>query len=257
MSIYNTPTLVRRLRGWLRSCVSRRVVAGIATMPSRAATFPLAVRSIIDQVDMLYLYLDGHEKVPESVRNDPRVVPIFARDEPGLGCDGKFLGMLRERRSCLYVGVDDDIIYPPNYVSHLSRALAACGSCAVVGVHGIKLTSPFTSYLRDRRVIHFSRALGQSERVDLLGSGTTMFDTAVLKFDPRHWRHKNVTDIQLAVEATKIGLPMMCITRNEGFVRPLEQEQEDSLYAKLLRDDSTVTTLARSLLQRSQYRSPR
>src|SRR5689334_9730019 len=93
-----------QLRDLVGSRVGQRAVAGMATMPSRATTFPLAVRSIIDQVDRLYLYLDGHEEVPKSVRDNPRVIPIFAREEPGLGCDGKFLGVVREREPCLYIG---------------------------------------------------------------------------------------------------------------------------------------------------------
>ena len=55
----------------------KRIVAGLATMPSRASTFPVAFRSIVHQVDRLYLYLDGHQEVPEVARSDSRVIPIF------------------------------------------------------------------------------------------------------------------------------------------------------------------------------------
>ncbi len=198
----------------------------MATMPSRAKTLPLALRSIIGQVDRLYLYLDGYEEIPKSARDNPRVIPIFASEEPGLGCDGKFLGMVRERESCFYIGVDDDIVYPPNYVSHLADELATYGSQAVVGVHGRRLKSPFASYLRDGVDFHFEEPLLERQPVDTLGSGTIMFDTAAFQFDPRRWQHKNVTDIQVAIEASKIGLPMICISRSKGFVRALEEEQE-------------------------------
>jgi hypothetical protein len=241
-------TVMPQMRGWLRSRVGRRVVAGMATMPSRVTTFPLAVGSIIGQVDRLYLYLDGHKEVPECVRYNPRVIPILAGQEPGLGCDGKFLGLTRERKSCLYLGIDDDIVYPPDYVSHLARELAAYGSRAVVGVHGIRLTSPFASYRRDRSVFNFAESLPQRQPVDILGSGTILFDTKTIKFDPRRWKHKNVTDIQVALEAAKVELPMICVARNKGFVRGLEEQQQDSLYAELLKDDSTHTMLACELL---------
>ena len=101
--------------------LSRRVVAGMATMPSRAKTFPKAFLGIINQVDRLYLYLDGHAEVPECTHGDPRVVPIFASEQPGLGGDGKYLGLLQESQPCFYVGVDDDIVYPPDYVAPRER----------------------------------------------------------------------------------------------------------------------------------------
>jgi len=55
----------------------KRIVAGMATVPSRAATLPMAFRSIIRQVDRLCLYLDGHQGVPEVARNDTRVISHF------------------------------------------------------------------------------------------------------------------------------------------------------------------------------------
>jgi hypothetical protein len=220
----------------------------MATMPSRASTFPKAFLSIINQVDRLYLYLDGHAEVPECTHGDPRVVPIFASEQPGLGGDGKYLGLLQESQPCLYVGVDDDIIYPPDYVSHLASELRVFSSRCVVGVHGRQLTQPFKRYLRDSKVFHFTRPLERRLRVDILGSGTTMFDTAVLQFDPRHWRHKNMTDIQLALEAAKVRLPMICVSRRAAFLRELEEDQADSVYAKLKKDDSIQTSLALELL---------
>jgi hypothetical protein len=219
----------------------------MATMPSRAATFPLAIRSIIDQVDRLYLYLDGHDKVPESVRDDPRVVSIFAQEEPGLGCIGKFMGMLREREPCLYVSVDDDIAYPPNYVSYLAHELATYDSRAVVGIFGVRLKSTFASYPRDCRVFHFAQPLSRRQQVDVLGSGTMMYDTAVFQFDPLRWQCKDDSDIQLALEAIKRRLPLVCVPRRGGFVQALAQDQEDSLFRKLSNDASKQTRLALEL----------
>ena len=80
-------------------------------MPSRAHTFPIAFESIVNQVDYLYLYLDGHSEVPHPARNHPRVVSIFSRNVSGLRANGKFLGLQFGPAECLYIGVDDDISY--------------------------------------------------------------------------------------------------------------------------------------------------
>src|SRR5262245_46309979 len=98
---------------------SEFIVAGMATMPSRAATFPHAIRSIIRQVDKLYLYLDGFSECPAPARNDARIVPLFSRDFPNLHANGKLLGLALEKNSCLYVSVDDDIYYFRKFVPSL------------------------------------------------------------------------------------------------------------------------------------------
>jgi Ca2+-binding RTX toxin-like protein len=103
-------------RRWLRSPSKRFVVAGIATSPSRAASFPTAFRSIVRQVDRLYLYLDGHSEVPEPARNDPRVVPILWSEVPGLARvprndsrAGTLFIPKRGRRHCLSAGLRGEI----------------------------------------------------------------------------------------------------------------------------------------------------
>jgi len=227
---------------------NRRLVAGMATMPSRAATFPAAFRSIVHQVDRLYLYLDGHQEVPEAARNDTRVIPIFSRDEPKLGGAGKFLVLIRELEPCLYVGADDDIIYPPNYVAQLYARIKAHGSRVVVGVHGSVLHRPWASYVRDRKVFNFYDSLECEQAVDTLGTGTMMFDTAVLRFDVRRWQQLNMSDLSVAVEAAKSGFPMICVAREKNFLLPLDLNQPDSVFCALEKDDTRQTSRALELL---------
>ena len=108
-----------------RRCGSDRIVAGMATMPTREKTFRPAFQSIIRQVDHLYLYLDGFETIPDIVKDHPRVTATLARQEEGLHANGKFLGLVYEQQPCLYVSVDDDIYYPHNFVARLRARLAA------------------------------------------------------------------------------------------------------------------------------------
>jgi hypothetical protein len=226
----------------------RRVVAGMATMPSRAATFPIAFRSIVHQVDRLYLYLDGHQQVPEVARIHTHVIPIFSHEEPKLGTAAKFLALIRELETCLFVGVDDDIEYPPNYVTKLHARIKAHRYRVVVGVHGAVLRRPLISYLRDRSVFYLADSLQCELAVDILGTGTMMFDTAVFRFDVRRWPQLNMSDLNVAVEAAKSGLPMICIAREKNFLFPLEVNQPDSAYRALTKDDSRHTSRALEVL---------
>jgi hypothetical protein len=80
--------------------------------------------------------------------------------------------------------------------------------------------------------------------VDVLGTGTMMFDTAFLKFDFRRWQHVNRNDLYFALEAAKAEIPLICIARERGFLRPIATEQADSIFARLKIDDSWETMLA-------------
>ena len=226
---------------------NRLIVAGMATMASRAHTFSIAFESIVNQVDYLYLYLDGHSDVPQPARNNPRVVSFFSRDIPGLRGNGKFLGLHFAPAKCLYLGVDDDIRYPPDYTSRLRAAINAQHGRAVVGYHGSIFTHPFISYRQSRIVKNFAKQLDSTTIVDTLGTGTLLFDTAVLRFDVCKWTHVNLLDLCFAIEAAKAKVPLICLPRPHGFLHALEREQSDSIYAALKRDDRRQTMLALQL----------
>jgi hypothetical protein len=224
------------------------IVAGMATMPSRAATLPLALASIIGQVDRLYLYLDGHDQVPLCARGEPRVIPILSKHVRHLRGNGKLLGLVMEPTHGLFVSVDDDILYPENYVATLLAGLRASGYRAVVGYHGSILNQPFIRYSQSRTVFNFAQGLASSCQVDVLGAGTVMFAPAALNFDVRLWPDVNMVDLRLALEAAKRKVPLFCLERPAAYLRVLVHTQPDSVYAALERDDSRQTALGLELL---------
>ncbi|HEY8267516.1 MAG TPA: hypothetical protein VIG34_02510 [Xanthobacteraceae bacterium] len=232
----------------------------MATMPARAHTFRAAFESIVGQVDRLYIYLDGHTEVPEFVRADPRAIPILSRDEPGLQANGKFLGLGRETGSFLYASVDDDFLYPPDFVAQLQDGLEREGGRAIVGYHGSILERPLLRYNQNRKVIHYGHAVLAKCEVDVLGTGAIMFSSKALQFDVRNWPWVNMVDLSLALAAAKAGLPLICLSRKKGYIGVLDQFQPDSIFVALRRDDSSQTDLARQLLavraQASDVRHP-
>src|SRR5262245_25163322 len=226
------------------------IVAGMATMPSRAATFPYAVRSIIRQVDKLYLYLDGFSECPAPARNDVRIVPIFSQDFPNLHANGKLLGLSLEKNPCLYVTVDDDLYYFRKFVTALRSALATHYDAAVVGYHGSILARPLVRYNLNRTIYHYTSGLDQETIVDIVATGAAMFSSDALRFDVRNWPFKNMVDLGMALEAAKAGLPLIAVARRPGeTLFALAEHQEDSIFAALKKDDSFQTALARELLR--------
>ena len=223
------------------------VILGMATMPTRAESLPRALENLLPQADRIYLYLDGHAEVPTIARGNPRIISLFCDQTPHVHSAGKFLGLLHEAGPCFYAGVDDDIVYPRDYLATLRGALVGAESPTAVGYHGVILHEAVESYRRDRQVFAFKDGLAEASPVDVLGSGTIMFCSADLKFDVRTWPETNMTDLQLAMEARRAGVGMRCLPRAAGYLQPIAVQQADSIYTKLLKDDSRQTQLARTL----------
>lgn len=226
-----------------------RVVAGMATIPSRATSFQWAFASIVRQVEKLYLYLDGHEEVPSVVHDHRNVEVVFARDRPGLHANGKLLGLELEQRDCIYACVDDDIYFPRYFIWAMRDGLAKAQDRAVVGLHAVRLARPLVRFFTDQVMVsHYSFPLARATEVDLIGTGAAMFPSVALKFDVGDWPRVSMADIGLAMEAAKRGLPMISIARQGPLVLNLAECQADSLYLARLKDDSQQTEFARQLL---------
>lgn len=234
--------------------LGKRVIAGMATMPTRLHTFNIAFASLIRLVDHLYLYLDGHEEIPEIAQNHSRVTTILAKELPDLHANGKLIGLTMEKEDCLYVCADDDMYFSSNFIHQMNNALLAHQDKAVVGLHGTNLTRPFDQYYKNRTLVsHYAGTLDKTTRVDILGTGAVIFNTAVLSFDVRKWPSGiSMADLGLAIEAAKQQIPLYSIARKCSSVLTIESEQEDSLYVARKKNDSLQTKLAHELIRQKE-----
>lgn len=220
--------------------------AGMATMPSRTFTARFAIRSILPQVDVLHLYLDGFSDLPDFAVH-PKIRVKRSNDVPGLRANGKLLGMVSSPEDAFYVTVDDDYWYPRRFVEQLMCNHRELGSAAVVGVHGSKLLEPFNSFLKDRQVFTSWKPLRERTLVDIVATCGTLHRLKDLRFDVRHWQVNNQVDLHFAQEMLRAGLKGYLVKRGWFWMKPLGQNQADSIFVGLKKDDDRQTDLARRL----------
>ena len=232
-----------------QSCRTERIVAGMATMPSRMHTFNLSFSSLIRQVDHLYLYLDGHQEVPAIAQGDSRVTPVFAKEIPNLHANGKFIGLKMEAQDCIYICADDDIYFTFDFVKRMREALALQQDRAIVGLHAARLVKPFVRYNQSRKLVtHYNDTLDKLALVDTIGTGAAMFASSAVSFDVEDWPRVSMADLGLSIEAAKKKIPLYSIERKYPLVATIEEAQADSLYLARKKEDTLQTKLCKELL---------
>jgi len=227
----------------------------MATMPSRADTAPQAIASLLSQVDRLWLFLDRFAAVPSYARHE-RLRVLRSQEVGDMHANGKFAGLFVDQEPCAYFAGVDDIESPVDYCETLGRELRRHRGAAV-GVHAAVLHRPVTSYARDMKVLHRRSAQARAAGVDLLGSDSLAFHTDTLSFDVRAWPDVNMVDLSFALEARRRGVPLVMIARAAHWLRALAEDQEDSIWAGVLRDDTRQTKVARELAALPRQQLPR
>jgi hypothetical protein len=224
-------------------------IGGMATMPSRAHTIGTVLASILPQLDRLFIFFDKYGEVPEPFASHPKIVALTPARYGELAGAGKFLGIQLHADPCLYFGFDDDILYPPDYVEVLIRALYRHRLQAAVGFHAALMKPPYRSYVHDRTILHFNEPCVVDSHADMLGTGTMAFHTGTFRFDPKSWSVTNMCDLMVAIEAAKQSVPRISIRRPAEYLLALEQVQSDSVYARLKDDDSRQSEIMREALK--------
>jgi len=228
-------------------------VATIASLARREDSFRQMLPTILDQVHHTFIALGGYPEVPAFLRGLERVSVFLCERGPDLGASSRFLCLEQLPRPAVVLVVDDDILYPPDYAARMAAGLADFDGEALMGVHGRIFMPPHASYGEHAYSHHFQAAVKTSTHVHEVGVGTCAFLSERLAVDPRAWDRYDMDDIVMALEAQKRGLPRIIVEREQGWLRPLAENQDDSLWRKMRADDSEQSRRMRLLL--SLYRA--
>lgn len=205
--------------------VDRPVRVGIAAIPSRTASLRETLSSLYDQVDEIYVYLNGFKEVPFDDFGDK--VKLVLNDNVG---DYAKFSALDETFSGYYLTCDDDIVYPAYYVRSIVYTLQRYEGRVFAGWHGAILKEPFTDYYTksSRRVLPFYSLQSSHAFVHILGTGALGFDAAKIKPPYGIFEEPNMADVFLASYAQDEKIPMVLVPHDRGEARDVNHLNADS-----------------------------
>jgi glycosyltransferase involved in cell wall biosynthesis len=204
-----------------------KVVALLPTIPRRVRSARLVLDNLLAQgVELVVLHLNGHGKVPDWAKRE-RVTAIL--NPPGTG------PLVRWSRipKCDYVlGVDDDLVYPKDYVSKMVRHLDLVGHGACVSMHASRWP-PGCFNLDDREVIAFSSGSSGYTAVSYLGSGASGFHRRELERVERiaDGVFKRLDDVWISAAVSRAGLRIYRPPSPRGWIGSYP-EQNDGIFAE-------------------------
>ena len=217
------------------------VTASVASFAAREDSLKQAVASILPQIDRLNVYLNDYDAVPEFLRH-PKITVARSQEHEDLRDNGKFF-FLRNVAVGYHFTIDDDIIYPPNYVQHLILKILQYRKRAVVGIHGVTFADPIERFYKDRKVSVFWGGLNVDRVVNLLGSGTVAYHTSTVELDFKDFKVPGMGDLWLAVAAKRQKVPMIAVARAPKWLTSVQQNHA-GLYEEFVGNDEIQTEVA-------------
>ena len=189
----------------------------IASLGHRAHGLKRVVGEFRNKCEHMYLALHGYDSVPEWA-NHSNITARLSQDEGNNGTADKFTWNeeIAHRPGGGYiVHMDDDVLYPEDYVEVMRRKVDKFRKKAVVCAHGSRVTAnPVNNFYDDRVNLHFKHAVKDNTPVHVPGIVCTAYhtDTISLKREDFIGAHTQ-DDIYMAVQCQKQQVPVICIKR--------------------------------------------
>lgn len=210
----------------------KKIVCGIATIYERKDSLRDTVKSILNQVDELHVYQNGYKGIFDFLRHEK--IKVYSSMDTGIdmGDAGKFY-TVEHHRDSYYLSIDDDIIYPPDYVISIVEGLKRFNNERIVTHHGRKIDETTKNYHTDYiDSVHFRVRLVKPKEIHFPGTGVMGFYTDTFKLKFSHFTVKNIADIIVGVEAGKQNIKCMCLPHDTNWLTDNLNNQLPTLYEK-------------------------
>lgn len=202
------------------------VTANIATTQERFWLLERMLKSIYGQFDMIRIYVNapnGFSKPPAFLLREGITLQISRED---LTDNGKFYFLDKAERREMYFTLDDDFIYPKNYVATMLSLLQKHTGC-VVTHHGKLLTSPMAEYYTSHKSFHILHRVGEERKIDVCGTACAAFDTMYFKPEGlSRCERKLMSDLNFSLAAAEKEVPIIICKHEYGWIQSISTPKE-------------------------------
>ena len=218
------------------------ITAQIASIPDRVETLEMTVNSLINDVNMLFVALNGYKEVPPFLENDKKIIRVLM--DNSLGDSAKFYDI--DQRNGYVLTCDDDIIYPPGYVQYMIDGVKRHGG--IVSLMGKRYDNrPISSFRGGYTKLY--RALTSvvgDHVVDLGGTGVMAFHTDDFKITMDDFERPNMADIWVARAAVRQGVRITVLSHKSRYIG--HKKYHNRIWAKTTSWDTYQTEVLNSFL---------
>jgi hypothetical protein len=206
-----------------------------------------SLESIIDQCDIINVSLNSHDgDIPEILYHDK--VNLMLSDN-SLGDAMKFYTL--DKSNGYYLTIDDDLVYPPNYVEYMIAKCKEYGNTKVITLHGRNFNVfPIKSYYAkaSERYSCFNH-VGKNVSVQFGGTGVMCFHTDLIKLPIRYFKYPNMADIWIGKHCYENKIDILCVRHESGYINYIPQRT--TIYDVESRNDILQTLVANSTFDKS------
>lgn len=197
----------------------------MATIPAREAIAIKAVATIIDQVDVMRIYLNNFDEIPSWCMDNDKIEAHLG-NLTDLNASGKFFWA--NKNDEYYFTIDDDILYPEGYTDTVKAIYKEIREDikrpVAISFHGkVMKEVPIEHYFTDiAESVHCLNMCERSRYLHIIGTGVGMIDTSVTKIDIDKFKYLFMDDIEVSKQLQEQGTALVGVSHADDTFRYMD-----------------------------------
>jgi hypothetical protein len=220
------------------------IICGVATIKGREEAFKDTVLSIINQVDKLIVYQNGYKEIFDFLNNEK--IEVYSSVDTGvdMGDAGKFY-KLSDYTNNYYLSIDDDLIYPTDYVSNIIDNLKNYNNSVIITHHGRILNTNAVSYYKDSKLkFRCLDNVDGYQAIHFPGTGVMGFHTTKVRITFDYFKIANMCDIWVGLYARENNIPIIVAPHKTGWIKHSDKfNLNNTIYSTSINNDDIQNKL--------------
>lgn len=225
-----------------------KIIAGIASIPERENALKLVINSIIKQVDEIFVYLNNYKSIPDYLKHHKIKAFLSKNEIDDLGDIGKFYKI--NKLKGYYFTMDDDIVYPADYVIKMIDKIEQHKRKYVVSLHGrIFDKLPVHSYYKGHTSAFQCLSLVKKDAfAHVVGTGVLAFHTDTIKIKLSDFKASNMADIWFSKKCHDNNVKCLIMAHENRWIREITiHDTNYSIYTFCNKNDKYQTQVVNEI----------
>ncbi len=184
----------------------------LATIPDREELLKVVLSSIIPYVDHTFIALNGYNHAPSWLEEFKTVTYKVFDNSRG---DANKFAFINEVSGLVLV-TDDDLTWSPKAINLLQQKVAQY-KCPC-SFHGKLYRPPIKSFKSINENYRCLNTVVGDHLINVVGTGTLMFDTSMVKVSMKDFPYPNMADILFSRICAFQGVSLMAVEHRAGIV---------------------------------------
>lgn len=200
------------------------IEAGMAVIPHRFINLKQSIPGILKQVDKLYIHINKYKGETPSILNNDKIVLSTSRENKNAFM--KMKGMSSSEADYFFT-MDDDILYPEDYVEKMVQEANNFGGYSVISVHGGRFNpnKKMIGFVNRRKMYSFWDAQKKTVQIMMPGNGTCCYPRRTFldleSFNEGLHKYSDIDDVYMMCWIHKNGFRIHTVKRGKGWLKQL------------------------------------